>query len=90
MTRIRSTPAGRSLPGNTGTPNPSIGPVKISANQNARIMIFSMLGQTILVEISIAGNEVCQLDVRNLPGGIYLIQSRGQTRRNVRKLIIQK
>lgn len=72
------------------SPNPSNGLLKILTNQNARIEIFSVLGQKILAESTIKSNEVYPLDLRNLSGGIYLIQGRGTTGRDIQKIVIQK
>ena len=71
-------------------PNPSAGLVRVMVNQDTQVEIISILGQKMLEEIIIKGNEEYQLDVRHLPGGVYLVQARGQTGRSVQKLIIQR
>jgi hypothetical protein len=68
-------------------PNPATEFVSVYSKDMETVHIHTLTGQTVLSKIA-EGNEI-HIDIRQLPAGIYLIQTRASGSVNTSKLVIQ-
>lgn len=72
-------------------PNPSNGMTQVVVNglkSNADLSIYTLEGQLIYQE-KVTGNSTTQLDLTNMPTGIYMVRISNETINNLSKLVIQ-
>ena len=74
-------------------PNPSTGMFTVSfgGTEKVRLMVTNLLGQTIGNAINVApGFNSCNIDLRNQPSGVYLLQISSGDKTVTKRLVVEK